>query len=75
MVPFTLFIVGMQTSREQRDPARLETSASLHGDYLKSESAGSSQPWRRYLRGTFEFRRHSINIFLTVPLLCCELLQ
>ena len=55
MVPFVLFVVGWQTSREQRDPARSETSVSLHGDYLKSESAGSGQPWRRYLSGTFEF--------------------
>ena len=34
-VPFTFLIVGMQTSREWRDPTRLETSASLHEDQCK----------------------------------------
>ena len=31
MVPFTFLVLGMQMSTEQRDPARSETSASLHG--------------------------------------------
>ena len=30
-------IVGMQMSREWQDPARLETSASLHEDQGKSD--------------------------------------
>ena len=37
VVLFTYLIVGMQTSREWRDPTRLETSASLHEDQGKSD--------------------------------------
>ena len=54
-VSFMLFIVGMQTSREQRDPTHLETSASLHGDYLKSEQLEAINCGEEYLKGTFEF--------------------
>ena len=43
-------------SRDQQDPARLETSASLHGDCLKSDQLEAVNRGEEYLRGTFEFR-------------------
>ena len=55
-VPFTFLIVGMQTSRERRDPARLETSVSLHEDHLKSDQLEAANCGEGYLRETFEFR-------------------
>ena len=45
----------MQTSKEWRDPTRLETSVSLHGDYLKSDQLEAVNRGEEYLRGTFEF--------------------
>ena len=64
-VPFTLLIEGMQVSREQRDPAHLETSSSLQ----TSEAVNRGE---EYLRGTFEFRRafiHYISYYIHVVLL------
>ena len=43
-------------SREWQDPAHLETSASLQGDYLKSDQLEAANRGEEYLRGTFEFR-------------------
>ena len=55
-VQFTFLIVGMQTSTEWRDPTRLRTSASLHGDHLKSDQLEAVNRGEGYLRETFEFR-------------------
>ena len=55
-VPFTLFIVGMQMSRERQDPAHLETSASLHGDCFRLDQLEAVNHGEEYLRETFEFR-------------------
>ena len=46
-VPFTYLIVGMQMSREWRDPTRLETSVSLH----VSEDQGKSDQLEAVNRG------------------------
>ena len=54
-VPFMFLIVGMQMSREQWDPAHLETSPSLHGDHLKSDQLEAVNRGEEYLRETFEF--------------------
>ena len=61
VVPFMFLIVGMQMSREQRDPTHLKTSASLHGDHLKSDQLEAVNHGEGYLRETFEFRRALIH--------------
>ena len=61
---------------EQRaqDPTRLETSASLHGDYLKSDQLEAIKRGEGYLREYLNFMGHSSIIFSTVLMLfCCEL--
>ena len=61
-VPFTFLIVGMQTSRERRDPAHLETSASLQcEDQRKSDQLEAANRGEWYLREIFEFRRALIH--------------
>ena len=72
-VPFTFLIVCMQTSRKRRDPAHCWTSASLHGDHLKSDQLEAVNRGEEYLRETFEF--HGALIHLVSYCTCCVVMN
>ena len=60
-VPFTRFIVGMQTSRESGEiPPVWRPVRVCMVDYLKSDQLEAVNHGEEYLRGTFEFHRQSI---------------